>query len=112
MRLRNVIFYVSNISASVEFYHKLGFELAEDFGNFVSFATDDKHIHFSLMEDKKDPTKVPGKQVCVFYSDDVENLYEKAKELGINMATELYKAPFGKTFAIRDIDGNKIEFVQ
>jgi hypothetical protein len=28
------------------------------------------------------------------------------------IATQLYKAPFGKTFAIRDIDGNKIEFVE
>ena len=112
MKLRNIIFYVSNIATVVEFYKKLGFDIAEDFGNFVSFATDDKHINFSLMEDKTDPTKVPGKQVCVFYSEDIETLYEKVKELNIAIATELYKAPFGKTFAIRDPDGNKIEFVQ
>ena len=112
MKLRNVIFYVSSMGIAVEFYKKLGFELAEDFGNFISFTTDDSHIHFSLMEDKTDTTKIPGKQVCVFYSDGIEGLYKKVKYLKINIATELYEAPFGKTFAIRNPDDNKIEFVQ
>lgn len=112
MKLRNVIFYVNDISASVVFYTKLGFELVENFGNFVSFSTDDKNTHFSLMEDKTDLSKVPGKQVCVFYSEDIDNLYKKYIELKVGIATELYDAPFGKTFSIRDMDGNKVEFVQ
>ena len=111
MKLRNIIFYVKDINSSVEFYKQLGFRIAQDFGKFVSFSTENERIFFSIME-SDDSEKVPGKQVCAFWCKNINNLYDKFKKLNLKIATELYKTSFGETFAIRDLDGNKIEFVE
>ncbi len=111
MKLRNAIFYVKDINQAKAFYEKLGFKVSDDFGKFVSYETEQNDPRFSIMESDS-PDKVPGKQVCVFWADDIETFCEKMKSLGVAVATELYDSPFGKSFAIRDIDGNKIEFVQ
>ena len=111
MKLRNVIFYVQDINKSKDFYKKLDFQIAQDFGKFVSYETKAGGLYFSIME-SDNPKKVPGKQVCTFWTNDTKALYEKLKGLEIEIDTKLYKAPFGETFAIRDIDGSKIEFVQ
>lgn len=111
MKLRNVIFYVKGIEAAKDFYKSLGFEIKQDFGKFVSYDVEIEKQYFSIME-SDDVKKVPGKQVCTFWADDIDRLYKSIRNSTIKVDTELYEAPFGKTFAIRDIDGNKIEFVQ
>ncbi len=111
MKLRNVIFYVKDLEKSKDFYHKLGFEMTQDFGSFISYKTDDDEIYFSLNSTLTED-RVPGRQVCVFWTEDIEAGFEKMKELGVEFVEELYEAPFGRTFSIRDIDGNKIEYVE
>jgi catechol 2,3-dioxygenase-like lactoylglutathione lyase family enzyme len=111
MKLRDVVFYVGNIEKAKDFYQKLGFEVERDFGKFVSFKTEDANTWFSInLADES--TKVPGKQTCIFWSENIEEDYKRLKVLGMNIAKELYEAPFGKTFSFRDIDGNKIEIVE
>jgi len=111
MKLRNVIFYVKDIGQSKDFYKKLDFNIVQDFGKFISYDAGYENLYFSIME-SDDPVKIPGKQVCVFGTEAITKLSEKFKEIGIPFDTELYDASFGKTFSVRDIDGNKIEFVQ
>ncbi len=110
MKLRNVIFYVQDINKSKDFYKGLDFQIAQDFGKFVSYETETEGLYFSIME-SDDPKKVPGKQVCTFWADDTKALYKRLGGLEVEIDTKLYKAPFGETFSIRDVDGNKIEFV-
>lgn len=111
MELRSVIFYVKNIGQSKVFYEKLGFNVLQDFGKFISYDAGYKNLYFSIME-ADDSFKEPGKQVCVFWTKDINALFGKVKNSNITIDTQLYKAPYGETFSIRDIDGNKIEFVQ
>lgn len=111
MKLRNVIFYVRDIDKSKDFYKRLGFEITQDFGKFVSYNTGVENLYFSIME-PDGPKKVPGNQVCTFWIEDIKDFYKKIKKVSVEIDTKLYEAPFGETFAIRDIDGNKIEFVQ
>ncbi|MBU1110740.1 VOC family protein [Patescibacteria group bacterium] len=111
MKLRNVIFYVRDIEAARDFYRQLGFKEVQNFGKFISYDVGREDMWFSIME-SDDPCMVPGKQVCVFWAKNIQYLYKKVLELDIAVDTKLYKADFGETFAIRDPDGNKIEFVQ
>ena len=110
MKISNVIFYVRDIVKSKEFYKLLGFN-TDNTSKFINYNTNTPGTYFSLME-ANDPIKEPGKQVCVFYSSDIDNLYNKLKVANVTFSKELYIAPFGKTFSIRDLDGNKIEFVE
>ena len=111
MRILNVIFYVRNIQKSKEFYHKLGFNLVQDFGNFVSYDVGQKDQYFSIMQ-SDDEMKVPGKQVCVFWTDNIHELFEKVNQINIKGEDQITKASYGETLTIWDFDGNKIEFVQ
>lgn len=111
MRLRNVIFYVKDINKSKRYYSKLGFKISQAFGNFISYDAGIEGLYFSLMESNVVKNE-PGKQVCVFWINDIEEFYKKVNKLSLFIDTKLYKATFGQTFAIRDLDGNKIEFVE
>lgn len=111
MKIRDVVFYVNDINQSKDFYIRLGFEIEKEFGKFVSFKTADENIWFSInLAD--DPSKYPGKQTCVFWSEDIKNDFERIKKFGAKFVKELYQTPYGFTFSFRDIDGNKIEFVE
>jgi len=111
MKLRNVIFYVKNLKKSHKFYENLGFQLSKNYGKFISYKTDTDNTFFSIME-TDDIKKEPGKQVCTFWTSNIGGLFQKCKLLGIAIDTDLTKTDFGLMFAIKDIDGNKIEFVE
>jgi len=87
MELRNVIFYVKDTDLSVKFYKQLGFKIIQDFGKFVSFSTESEQIFFSVMESDS-PEKVPGNQVCAFWCENADNLYDKFRKLNLKIATE------------------------
>lgn len=110
MKLRNSIFYVKDIKKSKRFYKKIGFEIAQDFGKFVSYKTSDPEVYFSIMESDGED-KVPGKQSCSVWTSTIEDDFKFFKGKGVEFAEELQEFSFGKGFHIRDIDGNKIEFV-
>lgn len=110
MKLRSVIFYVSDINNSKEFYAKIGFEVDKDFGNYVAFKTAVPAISFALnLAD--DETKIPGRQVCSIYIDEIEQEKERLENIGIEVQ-DFKTNPFGKSFHIRDVDGNKIVYVE
>lgn len=110
MNLRSIIFYVSDIDKSKEFYQKLGFEVDQEFGNYVSYKSSSPKISFAInLAD--DDTKVPGKQVCSVYSHDMKNDLKLLEEASIEVF-DYKETSFGKTFHIRDLDGNKINYVQ
>ena len=111
MKLRNVIFYVKDIEKAKAFYKKIGFKLNQDFGKFVSFETGVNNLYFSL-NSSLDKERIPGKQVCVFWIEDINEFYKKMKRLKVAIHEKLCEASFGKTFSIQDVDGNKVEFVE
>jgi predicted enzyme related to lactoylglutathione lyase len=111
MKLRNVIFYVRDIEIAKEFYQNLGMEIGQDFGDFVSFSLDQGDVWFSIMESDTEE-KEPGKQICTLSVENIDEYYKKIVEQEIKVVTELFEAPYGKTFEIKDIDGNQIEFME
>ena len=111
MKLRNVIFYVSDIDRAKQFYEKLGFNIADDQHTFVSLKTDDENIFLSLNSNITE-FNVPGKQVCAFYASDIEHLYAEMQKVAIPMFTSLQTFEWGRCFIVQDPDGNKLEFVE
>ena len=111
MRVINAIFYVSDIFKSIEFYEKLGFKISKNMDKQIDFKMDEQSAVFSII-DGDSARKEPGKQVCRLGVPNIGGLYEKYKLLGIPLVMDLTDKPYGRTFAIKDIDGNRLEFVQ
>lgn len=111
MKLRNVIFYVKDIEKAKAFYKKIGFEIDQGSDSFVSYKTDTENIWFSI-NSRLSPSRVPGRQTCCFWVNNVDEHYKKMKTLKVKIHTEPFDAPFGRVFIINDIDGNKIEFIE
>jgi len=112
MKLRNAIFYVKDIEKSKDFYKSIGFEVEKDFGKFISFKGNS--LGGSLAIAIADgPEKLPGKQVASFIVEGIDDLYaEISKRDSIEIVQKLTTVNYGKVFFFRDIDGNKIEYVQ
>jgi len=112
MKLQNAIFYVKNIEKSKDFYQSIGFEVAKDFGKFVSFKDQGRQARLAInLADK--PEKVPGNQAASFIVQDIEEHYSKINKIHSNkIIREIKVTDYGKVFFIKDVDGNKIEFVE
>lgn len=111
MKLTNTIFFVQDINKSLDFYQKIGFKVAEHVEKSANLKTGEEEIFLTITE-PKNGRELPGKQACTFANKNVEGLYEKLKMLSTPLAEELRDLPDGKTFAISDPDGNKINFTQ
>lgn len=109
MKLRSVIFYVSDIEISKQFYNKLGFEIVRDDGKFVAFKTDTQDTYLSINQ-SDDPNNHIGQQVCCLWTNNIEHYYQKVKTLGTKIVMELSEMHYGKVFIITDPDGNRIEY--
>jgi catechol 2,3-dioxygenase-like lactoylglutathione lyase family enzyme len=111
MKLSNVIFYVADINRAVEFYQKIGFKIVQNHDKYIDLETTDPEVHLSLRESNGD-RQSPGKQACIFLTENVSGLYEKYKLLSIPLQNDLKTTNNGRTFAITDPDGNRLEFIQ
>jgi predicted enzyme related to lactoylglutathione lyase len=85
------------------FTEKLGLGTEDDMGDdFSQFTTRDG----SLWAMMKAPAHVSANGVELYLTvDDVDEAYRTWKARGVEMVTEPWDAPFGRTFAFKDADG-------
>ena len=114
--LNSILLYVQDISASKEFYEKLGFEISEYddagfnalLGNFAIQCYDQEQVEF-----KKDFEGVE-KGAGVFFSILVENIddyYKQLIENGITPSSEPRDWEWGnREFVAKDPDGYRYVF--
>jgi catechol 2,3-dioxygenase-like lactoylglutathione lyase family enzyme len=114
---------VENISAvtlvtvdmvqAVAFYRALGFRLhyGGPEASFTSFRVGDGHLNLQL-----DTGGIPGRGVwgrVIFWVDDVDAMYRRARTAGFEPKTSPADAPWGERyFHIHDPDGHELSFAR
>ena len=85
------------------FAEQLGLTTEDDMGDeFSQFTSRDG----SLWAIMAAPPETPAPGVALYLKvDDVDAAYAAWKERGVEMVTEPWDAPFGRTFAFKDADG-------
>ena len=85
------------------FSEQLGLGTEEDMGDeFSQFTTRDGTL-WAIMQ--APPQAGPNGVELYLKVDDVDDAYRTWKGRGVEMVTEPWDAPFGRTFAFRDADG-------
>jgi len=85
------------------FIDKLGLMTEDDMGDTFSQFTTRAGSLWAIMEA---PAETPAPGVALYVTvDDVDAAYALWKERGVEMVTEPWDAPFGRTFAFKDADG-------
>lgn len=112
-RLNSAIFYVNDISKSLDFYtNVLGFELIENQGKFVRLKIGSENGSFLALNVEHREFQIVGKQTISVESTDIESDYRKLQSLGVKIFDELQHHSWGKYFAIEDLDGNHIDITE
>ena len=110
-RLHAAIIYVSDIERAKEFYvNKLGWEIVDDQGKYVSLRIGNGS-HVALNAEGKS-FQEPGKQTISVVSNDIDEDYQKVSSLGVRIGDKLETYTWGRYFSILDEDGNHIDVVQ
>ena len=112
MKLDSAVFYSNDIDKVTDFYKNI-------IGLEVVYKREDKFVSFKLSNGVKlgikkaiEEREKPGAQTIFIAVDNIEEQYEKFKNLDSTFYKELKVESWGKEFAILDPDGNKLEFVQ
>jgi predicted enzyme related to lactoylglutathione lyase len=85
------------------FTEKLGLTTEDDMGDEFSQFTTRAGSLWAVMA-APPATEAPGVQLFLAV-EDVDAAYAQWKERGVEMVTEPWDAPFGRTFAFKDADG-------
>lgn len=107
------ILYVGDIQKSKDFYTNiLGFKIVEDQGQFATFQIGDDQYAYLAINSEHRSFQMIGKQTISVKCKDIEKLYKRLKDAKIKIFDELSTQPWGKYFAIEDIDGNHIDVTE
>jgi len=108
-------FTVTNLAESVKFYEELlGVKPANMEGNrWADFHVGNKHFGL-LCDDKINLNRTVGNNgVLNFYSDNIEQDFERVRNMGAKIVEELCNTPGSPYeylgFSVEDPDGNRIE---
>jgi len=85
------------------FTDKLGLTTEDDQGDIFSQFTTREGTMWALMT--RPAHAEPRSAELYLQVDDVEAAYRTWRERGVEMVTEPWDAPFGRTFAFKDADG-------
>ncbi len=108
-----VIFYTKDIEESKKFYlETLGFTLVSDQGNYVAFKANVNDRTCLAVNMANTPEKVPGRQTVILKTENIEKIYQALLDKKATITKGLQEASWGKTFALADPDGNKIEVME
>ncbi len=100
--------YVSDVTAAVDFYVQcLGFRVKDRDGDFVELSLGDSEIAINLGDGQ---VKHAGHQTIILTSENVDADYVRLASVA-RVISPIENAPYGRTFTIADLDGNKIEVV-
>jgi predicted enzyme related to lactoylglutathione lyase len=88
------------------FTEKLGLGTEDDIGDEFSQFTTREGTLWAVM---KTPPNTPQHGIKLYLTvDDVDEAYRTWKARGVEMVTEPWDAPFGRTFAFKDADGREL----
>jgi predicted enzyme related to lactoylglutathione lyase len=88
------------------FTQQLGLGTEEDMGDEFSQFTTREGTPWAIL---KAPAEEDGLGVKLYLTvDDVDDAYHTWKSRGVEMVTEPWEAPFGRTFAFKDADGRTL----
>jgi predicted enzyme related to lactoylglutathione lyase len=112
MELDSAILYTSDIGRIREFYENtVGLTVEyQDGDHYVSFIFPNGAklgINKSVL-----PREVPGVQTFFLRVTDIQNQYQKYKDMGFEFYEPYMEHDWGTYFAILDPDGNKVGFIQ
>lgn len=109
-KLEAPILYVSDVRKAVLFYvNHLGFTVSDDAGDFVMLSLGDSKIALNKADAEG---KVAGHQTIILVSDSIVEDYEAISSAEVRVELPLCDPGYGRTFIIRDRDGNKIEIIE
>ena len=104
--------FTRDISRSVEFYCKLGFELLRDDGGFVEFGWEGHRLFLSdeFKEKMTAATGLPQGNIRVMVPN-VDDYWALSREMGAQVLSPITDQPYGlRDFTIADPDGFGIRF--
>ena len=109
---------VKDIARSVEFYRRLGFELARDGGDFVELTWEKHFLYLAENTAWRDLEHVPPPNVPPFppanvrvMVPDVDRLWALANEIGATVVVPIDDRYYGlRDFMISDPDGFGVRF--
>jgi len=112
MKLHSAIFYSKDFQPLKEFYvNFLGAKVESENGDkFISFIFDNG-VRLSIKVGDK-PREIGGHGTIFVEVEDIDNWYKKAVETNKEIYKQLVEQPWGKSFSLLDVDGNKVEFVE
>ena len=112
MDLDSAILYSHDITKIIPFYRDtLGFKLEyEQPGKFVSFIFQGGgRLGVKTTSEEREK---PGHQTVFISDSQIEATYQKIKDIGLKLYTEITEKPWGKEFSLLDPDGNKVLFIR
>jgi len=109
-RLEAPVLYVTDIGRSVAFYTgHLGFAVVHDSGDFVTLSVGGTKVALNRSDGKD---KSPGAQTIILVSDAIVEDYQYMVTSGVEIDLPLGDLGYGRTFIVRDCDGNKVEVIE
>ena len=108
-----VTLLTADMGAAVAFYETLGFELLSGGSEraFTTFRAGDSFLNLQL-----DPSHAPINEIwgrVIFWVDDVDAAYERARVGGYAASTSPADATWGERyFHIKDTDGHELSFAR
>lgn len=112
-RISAVTLLVADMAVATAFYQAFGFRLL--YGgreaSFTSYQVGDGYLNLQLDPQRPPPGDIWGR--IVFYVDDVDAIYRRARAAGFTPAAAPADAPWGERyFHIRDPDGHELSFAK
>jgi uncharacterized glyoxalase superfamily protein PhnB len=108
-----VTLLTADMAAAVDFYGTLGFQLLAGGPDaaFTTFRAGDSFLNLQL-----DPAHAPINDIwgrVIFWVEDVDAVYERARASGFEPSTEPADATWGERyFHIKDRDGHELSFAR
>ena len=117
VRIDNFYFVVKDIKKSIDFYTKLLGKQPTNIteNRWADWENENNQVYFGIIsiEATGDKRIIGNNGVLGLYTDNVDEEFNKCKEIGAKILYEPEKIPNSidnyNCFAIEDLDGNKIE---
>jgi catechol 2,3-dioxygenase-like lactoylglutathione lyase family enzyme len=120
-KLDSLLFYVSNVGKTVDFYRKIGFEQTRLEKNLAEVSLKSFRLQFIDQSTAKDPefrkeatARQKGSGLYIYIEvEDIDEYHKSLLEKGLKPSGQPRNWPWGnREFVIRDPDGYKLVFHQ
>ncbi len=112
MKLDSAVFYSKDIEPLKKFYADfLNVNIEKETkGKFISFVFENGFKLGIKVGDK--PREIGGHGTIFVKVSNIDEWYRKSLETSKEIYKHLVEQPWGKSFSILDMDGNKVEFLE